>query len=61
MYLEETGWPRKYDVATDTWQELTSNQDTSYDFSVSIYNNKVYRFGGGGWGQTSDIVQSYTP
>lgn len=49
---------RKYDIASDTWQELTSNQNNAGAFTVCVLGNSIYRFGGGGWGPTTNIVQS---
>jgi hypothetical protein len=49
---------RVYDINSDSWQEVTSNHDSSDAFSVCLYNNIIYRFGGGGWGPTKNIVQS---
>ncbi len=47
-----------YDINSDSWQDMNSNQDSSGAFSVCVYNNNIYRFGGGGWGPTNSIVQS---
>jgi len=54
----DNGLARAYDVNADSWKDMTSNQDSSGAFSVCAYNNIIYRFGGGGWGPTKNIVQS---
>ena len=48
---------RVYDISSDSWQDIISNHDSSDAFSVCLYNNTIYRFGGGGWGPTKNIVQ----
>jgi N-acetylneuraminic acid mutarotase len=56
------GFARVYDIASDSWEEVTfSNQDPSGEFSTRVYNGVIYRFGGGGWGPTTSIVQSLIP
>jgi murein DD-endopeptidase MepM/ murein hydrolase activator NlpD len=63
IYLfASNGFARVYDIASDSWEEVTfSNQDPSSDFSTRVYNGVIYRFGGGGWGPTTSIVQSLIP
>jgi len=53
------GFARVYHIACDSWEEVTfPNQDPSGEFSTCVYNGVIYRFGGGGWGPTTRIVQS---
>ncbi|GAI57001.1 unnamed protein product, partial [marine sediment metagenome] len=47
-----------YDIAGDQWEEKTSNQNARGSFSVAYLNGTIYRFGGGSWGPTSDVVES---
>ncbi len=46
-----------YDIASDTWEEKTSNQNPTGSYCVSRVSEDVYRIGGGGWGPTLHIVE----
>jgi hypothetical protein len=52
------GFSRDYDIATDQWENKTSNMNTSSSFSLAYLDGVIYRFGGGGWGPTLDIVEA---
>jgi len=49
-----------YDINSDRWMEIPSNNTIPMDGSISVafWNGYIFRFGGGGWGPTLDIVES---
>lgn len=53
-----SGLCRVYDIAADRWEEKISTQNPASSFSVAYFNGFVYRFGGGSWGPTLDIVEA---
>lgn len=56
--FEEKGFCRVYDLATDTWEDRHSGHRPETGFSVVYLDGLVYRFGGGGWGPTLNIVEA---
>jgi len=48
-----------YDIQSDKWEEIQSNHSPkSSSASFVFWNGYIFRFGGGGWGPTLNIVES---
>jgi N-acetylneuraminic acid mutarotase len=48
-----------YDIQSDRWEEIPSNHSPeSSSASFVFWNGYIFRFGGGGWGPTLNIVES---
>ena len=59
------GIPKKntiwvYDINSDEWTEITSNNNVPVDGSEAIVylDGYIYRIGGGGWGPTLNVAES---
>ena len=50
-------WCYAYNTTTDRWQQVQTSNCLSYNFSAAQLDTTIYKFGGGGWGPTSSIVQ----
>ncbi len=49
---------RIYNVAADSWIEIATDHQADKSFSVAYSHGKIYCFGGGGWGPTTDVVEA---
>jgi len=48
-----------YDITTDQWFEATSDHNSAPSFSVALWNDTAFRFGGGEWGPTLNITEAH--
>jgi Kelch motif len=49
---------RTYEIGEGSWRDLSSSHDRSGGFSIAAVDGVAYRFGGGEWGPTLDIVEA---